>query len=455
MVLSALLVFCMGCSRQLTTDMPIDSAAPLAQGDSDKKLNSSQFGQTLTLTVLNFSLDDCRTDLYAVKRAMDELNAVTQRDHWESSKQRYEALKVTYRQLYQQWAQMQRDRGIEAETRISVQTKLDELAPMFQAADNRIEGCERDYLQARQEYEAKKKQFFMAFLGDLQAMDVAEGRIYTDTSVTLGLSAVDVLAQHVLVTVEAYAKAAITLSVDSEEKGPATPQGGLCSLRDLEKQIRLVDSQGRAFSPPVDMEYDRLCTVGGLILTLAYERRSDAGRIPDRLVIEASAFKNIAPISLAIPSNLHDSDVSNPLKTADLFAENPPHGPNQANQQTIVIRCKRAGMHLKVPVTVDIHGVEVKTDMILDTGASVTVLAKSLYSQGLSKPLDSLPHIRMKTANGMITCPVDTLKISTAAYANKIAVALTNDSTSLLGANFFAGRRITIDLENECISIHP
>jgi predicted aspartyl protease len=110
---------------------------------------------------------------------------------------------------------------------------------------------------------------------------------------------------------------------------------------------------------------------------------------------------------------------------------------------------------LKVPVTLDIHGVKIKTAMILDTGASLTVLAKSLYSQGLGKPLDSLPRIRMKTANGMITCPVDTLQISTSGYTNKISVALTSDSISLLGANYFAGHRITMDLENECIHIHP
>jgi len=34
-------------------------------------------------------------------------------------------------------------------------------------------------------------------------------------------------------------------------------------------------------------------------------------------------------------------------------------------------------------------------------------------------------------------------------------VALTNDSVSLLGANYFAGHRITIDLERECIYVHP
>jgi predicted aspartyl protease len=156
-----------------------------------------------------------------------------------------------------------------------------------------------------------------------------------------------------------------------------------------------------------------------------------------------------------MPSNTHNAHVTNPLKTEELFSIDPSDDPNRANTQATVIRCQRAGMHLKVPVTLDIHGVKINAAMILDTGASVTVLAKSLYSQGLAKPLDSLPRIRMKTANGMITCPVDTLEISASTYTNKIPVALTNDSTSLLGANYFAGHRITMDLKNECIYIHP
>ena len=93
--------------------------------------------------------------------------------------------------------------------------------------------------------------------------------------------------------------------------------------------------------------------------------------------------------------------------------------------------------------------------MILDTGASITVLAKSLYNRGIAKPLDSLARVRMKTANGFITCPVDRLIISTSAYTKTISVALTNDSTSLLGANYFSDRRITMDLNNECIYVHP
>ena len=350
---------------------------------------------------------------------------------------------------------MERERVIRDEVRIGVKTRLNELGQMFQTTDNRIGGAEKDYTQARQHYEAKKKQFFEAFKDDRQDRHAAEGRFYADASMILGLSGIDILPQHVLVTIEAYAKTATRQPWQSNEKVPANRQRGLSSIQRLEKRIRLIDKQGVEFGPPVETDYDRLCTVDGIIVTLAYERHPDSGRIPDRLLIEPSTFRNSTPISLTILLNAHKDHASDPMKTAELFLTGQSDSPNQVNEQTNVIRCQRAGMHLKVPVTLDIHGVKIKAAMILDTGASVTVLAKSLYSQGIAKPLDSLPRVRMKTANGIITCPVDTLQISTSAYTNKIPVALTNDSISLLGANYFAGHRITMDLKNECIYVHP
>jgi hypothetical protein len=452
---SVLIVFWLGCSRQRPTDMSDRSMTPLGQSERDVQPTPDRFSHTLAITTLNFSIDDCRTNLHAVNRVMTDLDGRTQRDHWASSRQRYEALKATYHQICQQWVDMERERVVGDETRISVKTRLNELGQMFEATDNRMGECEKDYAQARQSYEAKKKQFFEAFEDDLRDRHAAEGRFYTDASMILGLSAIDLLPRHVLVTIEAYAHAAMASPMQSDEKVTPSHQEGLSSIQGLDKQIRLIDHKGAGFGPPVDTEYDRLYTVNGLIVTLAYERHPDSGRIPDKLLIKPSPFNNSMPIALTIPLTAHMDNVANALETAELLLMNPSGDLNQVNKSMKVIRCQRVGMHLKVPVTLDIHGVEIKTDMILDTGASVTVLAKSVYSQGLAKPLDSLPRIRMKTANGFITCPVDTLQISTLAYTNKIAVALTNDSTSLLGANYFAGHRITMDLKNECLYIHP
>ncbi len=66
-----------------------------------------------------------------------------------------------------------------------------------------------------------------------------------------------------------------------------------------------------------------------------------------------------------------------------------------------------------------------------------------------------LETMRLTTANGTISCPVDTLRVSTAACAKTIPVALTDSSMSLLGADYFAGHMFTIDLDGECIYVHP
>ena len=140
---------------------------------------------------------------------------------------------------------------------------------------------------------------------------------------------------------------------------------------------------------------------------------------------------------------------------ADLVKPGQVNAGGLASSGTQVIHCRRVGMHRKVPVRLDIHGVEVKCAMLLDTGASVTVLPKSVYRRGLARPLSGLRRIRLKTANGPMTCPVDRLHVSTTAYGRTLPVALTNDSVALLGANYFEGYRITIDLDRACIYVHP
>ena len=440
-----------GCTPQTYPDTP----SPGIKRYPDAKQTQSRFSRRLALTTLNFSIDDCRSNLRAVHRAMDDLGARTQREHWESTKKRSSELDITYSQLCQRWADMGGESVDGDENRLHVEARLDELGQMLQRTRSRIVDCDKNYAQARTQYEAKKKRFFKAFQADLQNRHVAEGRFYTGGDMTLGLSAIDILPQHILVTIEAYAAMGKKHSSQPHETLPMGRPRGLSSLIDLENQIRLVDEQGVELGSPVEIEYDRLHTVDGLIVTLAYERRLDASNTPGKLLIEPFIFKNKEPISLTIPFEPNEHHIDRGFETADLLSSSPFDDAHQVNGQMKMIRCQRVGMHLKVPVTLDIHGVKIRTSMILDTGASMTVLPKSLYNRGIAKPLDSLARIRMKTANGFITCPVDRLTISTSAYTKTISVALANDSTSLLGANYFSDRRITMDLNNECIYIHP
>ena len=258
----------------------------------------------------------------------------------------------------------------------------------------------------------------------------------------VGLSSVERLPQHLLVTVEAYPQNIPNNVTDRR----------LSTINGIEGRMHLVDAQGRRLGRPAETVYDRLSSVDGLIVTLAYKKLPHSKYKPTQLVVEPSALFNHKPIVLAVPSErdtrmVRRSDLDEIVSLAQT--------PTPDSSPPTVIDCQRQGLQLKVPVVLNIHGVKVRTIMLLDTGASLTVVAASVYQQGLAKPLDSLRRIQVKTANGIITCPVDKIAVSTTAYTKELFVALTNDATSLLGADYFSGRRFTVDLQNKRIIVDP
>jgi hypothetical protein len=411
---------------------------------------ADRFSRTLSNTVLKFHLDDCRSTLYAVDLAMDNLTPRTQQDYWESIKQRYSEHKTLYAQLCQDWSET--PGGGDAE-RVNIKTKLAELRRMFQETGTRIERSDREYVRARGQYEQQKRQYFDDLCTNQEERDATAGRFYSDAQVRMGLSAMDVTRTHVLVTLAAYAS---TGGKPILEDVPfSAKEGELSSVKDIGSYVSLVDQQGRDFGVPLEIEYDRLHSLDGIIVTLAFARDPALNRRPAQLAVKPSPLGNRGPLALTMPSDQDSDRLARALGTGDLLLLGQSDASEQVDTETRVILCRREGMHLKVPVLLDIHGVDTKCSMLLDTGASVTVLAKSVYNKGLARPFAGLRTIRLKTANGPMTCPVDVLRVSTTAYTRTIPVALTNDSMSLLGANYFAGHRITIDLDRECVYIHP
>ncbi|MDP3297991.1 MAG: retropepsin-like aspartic protease [Thermodesulfovibrionia bacterium] len=119
------------------------------------------------------------------------------------------------------------------------------------------------------------------------------------------------------------------------------------------------------------------------------------------------------------------------------------------------IQGKRKGNHLLLPVRLDIHGDEIDTELLLDTGASITTIPYDLYKRGNPISLTDLKKEQFQTANGIVIAYIDRFKLKTSAYTKEIEVAIINNDVSLLGANYFEGNVYTIDLTNECIYIHP
>ena len=369
---------------------------------------------------------------------MDSLTARSQPDYWALVKQRYLASQTQYARLAQDWAKASGQAGRECE---STQQRLAELESLVLETGKRLERRNRAYEQQREPYEVHRQQRF----AELQAeAEPNADRFYADTQVNVGLKEMDVTLRHVLVTLEAYAR----------REGPAS-MAGLSSVEGLEDYVKLVDAQGQDLGMPQEVQYDRLPSVNGLIVTLAFAHDPATDRQPARLLIEPSPLGNQAIIALQVPPAQEKDRVARALEQAVLLqsAQSEETRPEDGGIQ--VIRCERQGRHLKVPVELDIHGVTVRTVMLLDTGASITVLAKSAYTQGLARPFGELQTMRLKTANGLMVCPVDTLEVSTAAFTRTMPVALTDRAVSLLGADYFAGHSITLDLDRACIYVHP
>ncbi|MFC1652914.1 aspartyl protease family protein [Planctomycetota bacterium] len=389
---------------------------------------------------LVFQIDACQYHLNALERKIDALTARVQRDSWKNTQDRFTELKATHRQLREDWDACQKvtdspDKVVESH---KVKTKLERLESSFKDLQLKIKLQDETYTSARDRYESQKRLYFESYYQQQQSNGRAALRFYTDNKVTLGLTAVDVLPAYVLITLQVYGK-----------------QKDVLPTEDLANDIHLRDSQGRDLGTPEEIAYDRLSSINGLIVSMAYKQPHETERRPAALVINRNIFANQELISLVLPNDLNSNTSARRLSEDEYQMLTLAEAEEKYLGQEQAIQCQRIGMHLKVPVVLDIHGVEVRTAMILDTGASMTVLPKSIYNRGLTKPLDSLRTVQMQTANGMATCPVDRMLVSTTAYSKTMHVALTSGSMSLLGADFFAGHRITMDLERECIVVHP
>jgi len=201
LVLPVLLWLGMGCRSQGGSeeqDVPLDTVDKSAQATRPL---ANEFNRTLSHTVLNFRLDDCRSTLHSINRAIDNLNAKTQQDYWESIKQRYAEHKTLYAQLRQAWSEAS---GQGSAERVNIQAKLAELRLMFQETGTRIERSDKVYAQSREQYEAQKKKDFDELRADQASRNSAEARFHADAQGSMGITALDLTAKHVLVTLAAY-----------------------------------------------------------------------------------------------------------------------------------------------------------------------------------------------------------------------------------------------------------
>jgi predicted aspartyl protease len=113
---------------------------------------------------------------------------------------------------------------------------------------------------------------------------------------------------------------------------------------------------------------------------------------------------------------------------------------------TIVLQGRREGGHLYLPVQFQTEGKSVTHECLVDTGATITTVPKSILK------ISTEEEGQFSTANGLVKLPVASSMVTVGAIAKELRIALSSDNdTALLGANFFEGFVYTIDLENSAV----
>lgn len=110
---------------------------------------------------------------------------------------------------------------------------------------------------------------------------------------------------------------------------------------------------------------------------------------------------------------------------------------------TTVLRGRRQGNHLFLPVRFGNEGNQFTRECMVDTGATLVTVSNAPI------PIEITDHRMFSTANGLVKMPVGRIVVGVDAITKEVEVAQTTDETAnLLGANFFEGFLFTMDLEN-------
>ena len=120
----------------------------------------------------------------------------------------------------------------------------------------------------------------------------------------------------------------------------------------------------------------------------------------------------------------------------------------------IIIDFQEINGHIFIPVIVIGEDRSYETIMMLDTGASMTVISSELAQKTGHEDLDGVPQETFSTAKGSITCPIVQREIIVGDLDRKQAVAVNlEDDSNLLGVDFFESRDYIIDNPSKCIYI--
>ena len=338
------------------------------------------------------NISRCSRLLREVDEAIDKVTPQTLPDKWQSIIDDFAELKTTYPKLRERHRVlnnyfMGRDDAL-VEVLYVEQEELKDIERMIENLSTRIQRSKGRYTVDRRKYKEQKKKYSEHMIKCLKETGIAEKFIYADSKVVVCVDSVAMMSENIIVIVGAY------LTEPPKQKALT---GRIAwwnrmgrSVDDVERRIFAYGMDGESLGSPIQAKYDYFSMVSGRVVALAYEGTLKAGTGNLRLVIEQAAFNSEAEIEFEIP---YDEITIAPdtITVADQVTDSPVYDamgrlPNRLE----VIQCQREGMHLMVPTELNIHGTKIKTDMLLDTGASVTVISKQLYSKGQTIPFEKL-----------------------------------------------------------------
>ena len=110
--------------------------------------------------------------------------------------------------------------------------------------------------------------------------------------------------------------------------------------------------------------------------------------------------------------------------------------------------------HIFIPVIVVGECGSYEVVMMLDTGASMTVISSELAQRTGYEDLNEISQRTFSTAKGLISCPIVQREIIVGDIYKKQAVAVNlEDDSNLLGVDFFDSREYIINNPSKCIYI--
>ncbi len=121
---------------------------------------------------------------------------------------------------------------------------------------------------------------------------------------------------------------------------------------------------------------------------------------------------------------------------------------------SVRIDCKKLRGHIFIPVTVSgEYGIH-DCFMMLDTGASMTVISLELAGKTGGEDLNLVRREYFHTVKGPMSCPIVERSILVGGIGQRQTVAVNlQDTTNLLGVDFFQDKNYTIDSSSNCIYI--